>query len=167
MKGFTDKEGRVLSVDIDKNLTLVSVYVPNGGKSEEAYKEKLKFYKLLTAHIKTLEKNKKTVILGGGNLFRGTTFVKELGIKRTTADYVGILGTMQNSLVIRDFLELSGLKTIMSVPFFYTANFRIIYTNATKEKIRGRLDCNFWSPNWCPILYIRYCNNTKSFGNRS
>ena len=51
--------------------------------------------------------------LGGGNLFRGTTFVKELGIKRTTADYVGILGTMQNSLVIRDFLELSGLKTIM------------------------------------------------------
>ena len=65
MKGFTDKEGRVLSVDIDKNITLVSVYVPNGGKSEEAYKEKLKFYKLLTAHIKTLEKNKKTVILGG------------------------------------------------------------------------------------------------------
>ncbi len=56
--------------------------------------------------------------LGGGNLFRGTTFVKELGIKRTTADYVGILGTMQNSLVVRDFLELSGLKTIMSVPFF-------------------------------------------------
>ena len=41
--------------------------------------------------------------LGGGNLFRGTTFVKELGIKRTTADYVGILGTMQNSLVVRDF----------------------------------------------------------------
>ena len=56
--------------------------------------------------------------LGGGNLFRGTTFVKELGIKRTTADYIGILGTMQNSLVMRDFLELSGLKTIMSVPFF-------------------------------------------------
>ena len=27
MKGFTDKEGRVLSVDIDKNITLVSVYV--------------------------------------------------------------------------------------------------------------------------------------------
>ena len=52
MKGFTDKEGRVLSVDIDKNITLVSVYVPNGGKSEEAYKEKLKFYKLLTAHNK-------------------------------------------------------------------------------------------------------------------
>ena len=25
---------------------------------------------------------------------------------------------MQNSLVVRDFLELSGLKTIMSVPFF-------------------------------------------------
>ena len=27
MKGFTDKEGRVLSVDIDKNIPLVSVYV--------------------------------------------------------------------------------------------------------------------------------------------
>ena len=49
--------------------------------------------------------------LGGGNLFRGTTFVKELGIKRTT-DYVGN-GTMQNSLVVRE-----NVKTIMSVPFF-------------------------------------------------
>ena len=50
MKGFTDKEGRVLSVDIDKNLTLVSVYVPKMLKSEEAYKEKLKFYKLSHVH---------------------------------------------------------------------------------------------------------------------
>ena len=42
MKGFTDKEGRFgLCRHRQKQLTLVSVYVPNGGKSDEAYKEKL------------------------------------------------------------------------------------------------------------------------------
>ena len=41
------------------------MYVPNGGKSEEAYKEKLSFFKLLTTYVKALQKEGNKVIIGG------------------------------------------------------------------------------------------------------
>ena len=44
------------------------------------------------------------VIFGGGNICRGKSMVDALGIKRTTADNIGMLATVINSLIIREKL---------------------------------------------------------------
>ena len=59
----------------------------------------------LVLQVKSFMKKNHQVALvcGGGNLFRGADFIHELGTERTTADCIGILGTIQNALVLRDF----------------------------------------------------------------
>ncbi|MDR1000256.1 MAG: UMP kinase [Clostridiales bacterium] len=44
------------------------------------------------------------VVMGGGNLCRGKDWSKD-GMDRVTADYVGMLGTIMNGLVLMDALE--------------------------------------------------------------
>ena len=43
-------------------------------------------------------------IIGGGNFFRGVEGERS-GIDRATADYIGMLGSVQNSRVLRDYFE--------------------------------------------------------------
>ena len=65
MPKWEDNEGRVAQCFLTNNTVIISVYVPNGGKSEEAYKEKLSFFKLLTTYVKALQKEGNKVIIGG------------------------------------------------------------------------------------------------------
>lgn len=44
------------------------------------------------------------ISMGGGNLFRGIDKDAE-GMERPTADYIGMLATLMNSLFLQDFLE--------------------------------------------------------------
>jgi len=66
--------------------------------------------------IKTLREQKIQIalVVGGGNLFRGRDLSGLPGVKRMTADYIGMLGTVQNSLVLRDYLESRGVPAIVS-----------------------------------------------------
>ena len=50
------------------------------------------------------------MIIGAGNLWRGKTG-EELGMDRTTADYMGMLGTVMNGLAMQDGLESIGVHT--------------------------------------------------------
>ncbi|MBO0791074.1 MAG: UMP kinase [Ktedonobacteraceae bacterium] len=50
------------------------------------------------------------VVIGGGNLWRGAD-AAATGIDRGTADYVGMLATVMNSLVMQDALEKLGIVT--------------------------------------------------------
>lgn len=45
-----------------------------------------------------------SVVIGGGNLWRGANGEK-MGMDRTTADHIGMLGTVMNGLTLRDALE--------------------------------------------------------------
>lgn len=50
------------------------------------------------------------IVLGGGNIFRGLSKeAKE--IDRTTADYMGMLATVINSMALQDVLEKAGVFT--------------------------------------------------------
>lgn len=49
------------------------------------------------------------IVIGGGNLFRGTTLTKA-GIGRVTSDYMGMLATLMNALALRDALERADLS---------------------------------------------------------
>lgn len=50
------------------------------------------------------------VVIGGGNIFRGIR-ADDLGMDRVTADYMGMLATVINSLALQGALEKRGLET--------------------------------------------------------
>jgi uridylate kinase len=50
------------------------------------------------------------VVIGGGNIWRGAD-AAATGIDRGTADYVGMLATVMNALVLQDAMEKLGMVT--------------------------------------------------------
>jgi len=50
------------------------------------------------------------LVVGGGNIWRGAD-AASTGIDRATADYVGMLATVMNSLVLQDAMEKLGMDT--------------------------------------------------------
>ena len=52
-----------------------------------------------------------TVVVGGGNIFRGLTTASATGMERATADYMGMLATAINGLALQDALERLGVAT--------------------------------------------------------
>ncbi len=52
-----------------------------------------------------------SLVIGGGNLFRGKELSGKLSIDRATADYIGMLATVQNALVLRDYFESKDIQS--------------------------------------------------------
>ncbi|RAL26320.1 UMP kinase [Thermoflavimicrobium daqui] len=50
------------------------------------------------------------IVVGGGNIWRGISGASK-GIDRATADYMGMLATVMNSLALQDALESIGVPT--------------------------------------------------------
>ena len=48
------------------------------------------------------------VVIGGGNFFRGAE-LSQRGMDRARSDYMGMLGTVMNSLALQDFLKQQGI----------------------------------------------------------
>lgn len=51
-----------------------------------------------------------SLVIGGGNIFRGLA-ASSAGMDRASADYMGMLATVMNSLALQDALETVGVKT--------------------------------------------------------
>ena len=56
------------------------------------------------------------IVIGGGNIIRGDKASQQSGLlRRATADYMGMLGTMVNALALQDSLEhMGGATRVMS-----------------------------------------------------
>jgi uridylate kinase len=50
------------------------------------------------------------LVIGGGNFVRGSV-LKQKGMDRVSADYMGMLGTVINALALQDILERRGMDT--------------------------------------------------------
>jgi len=50
------------------------------------------------------------IVVGGGNIFRGVK-ASASGMDRATADYIGMIATVMNSLTLQDSLERNGVQT--------------------------------------------------------
>lgn len=72
-----------------------------GAKSVEFIAQKIKAVHDLHLQV--------AVVVGGGNLWRGSTGEK-LGMDRTTADHMGMIATVMNALALRDGLERQGVN---------------------------------------------------------
>ena len=59
------------------------------------------------------------IVVGGGNIFRGFS-ASENGMDRSTADYMGMLATVMNSLALQDAIESAGqavrVMTALTIP---------------------------------------------------
>ena len=51
-----------------------------------------------------------SIVVGGGNIFRGVA-ASSYGMERSSADHMGMLATVINSLALQDALEKMGLQT--------------------------------------------------------
>lgn len=68
------------------------------------------FLKRLAAEVAAVRENgaEVAVVIGGGNLFRGAGLARA-GMDRVTADQMGMLATVMNSLALQDALEQIGV----------------------------------------------------------
>ncbi len=51
------------------------------------------------------------MVIGGGNIVRGDSLSRDLGIDRATADYMGMLSTTINAIALQDVLEHHNVHT--------------------------------------------------------
>jgi len=67
--------------------------------------------KYLSNEIKELIENdiEVGIVIGGGNIIRGVTAAKDGLIKRTSGDYMGMLGTVINAVAMQEALEHAGM----------------------------------------------------------
>ncbi|OGO09259.1 MAG: UMP kinase [Chloroflexi bacterium RBG_13_66_10] len=79
------------------------------------------------------------VVIGAGNLWRGREGIKR-GMERATADYMGMIGTMMNSLALMDALERAGVVTrVMSAVEMRAVAEPYIRRRAMRHLEKGRV----------------------------
>lgn len=100
------------------------------------------------------------IVIGGGNLFRGAALTEALGMRRTTADALGMLATVSNALMLADLLEQRGLAcavlSAMPVPLLaHVPSDRYIQRLMSEEKtiiFAGGLGTPFFSTDTCAVV---------------
>jgi uridylate kinase len=79
------------------------------------------------------------VVIGAGNIFRGVAGASK-GMDRTTADNMGMLATVMNSLAMQDALERHGVITrVMSAIPMQSVSEPYIRRRATRHLEKGRV----------------------------
>lgn len=79
------------------------------------------------------------LVIGGGNIFRGLTASSQ-GMDRATADYMGMLATVINSLAMQDALEKRGVETrVLSAIEMREIAEPYIRRRATRHLEKGRV----------------------------
>ncbi len=79
------------------------------------------------------------IVIGGGNIFRGVS-LSAAGMDRTTADHMGMLATVINSLAIQDGLERHGMAArVMSALPIHAVCEDYIRRRAIRHLEKGRV----------------------------
>ena len=79
------------------------------------------------------------IVVGGGNFIRGATFAQAGHINRATADYMGMLATIINSLALQETMEMVGQPTrVMSALGVHSVCEPFIRRRAVRHLEKGR-----------------------------
>lgn len=79
------------------------------------------------------------IVIGGGNIFRGVS-EEAGGMDRSSADYVGMLATIMNSMALQDSLEKAGVYTrVLSAIEVQKVVEPYIRRRATRHLEKGRV----------------------------
>lgn len=80
------------------------------------------------------------IVVGGGNIYRGASGLKQHGIDRATSDYMGMLATVINALALQSALESAGMNSrVMSAISMPTIGEPYIRRRALRHMERGRV----------------------------
>jgi len=79
------------------------------------------------------------IVVGGGNIFRGVK-ATSFGMERTSADHMGMLATVINSLALQDSLEKEGMQTrVQSAISMHEVAEPYILRRALRHLEKGRI----------------------------
>lgn len=79
------------------------------------------------------------VMVGGGNYARGSTLAGH-GVRRVTADHIGMLATLMNALALTDIFESEGIRTrCLSSIFAEQVAEPFVHRLANKHLEKGRV----------------------------
>jgi uridylate kinase len=67
----------------------------------------------LAKQIKQLPEFCFSIVMGGGNFFRGAQQAQELSISPGVSHYVGMLATVMNGLIVQEIFEQAGIETAL------------------------------------------------------
>ena len=107
----------------------------------DAYGINTKVLEFVAAEVKELVKTgvELGLVIGAGNIFRGVAGASK-GMDRTTADNMGMLATVMNSLAMQDALERAGVITrVMSAIPMQSVSEPYIRRRATRHLEKGRV----------------------------
>jgi len=108
---------------------------------EDSYGINTKVLSFVAAEIKEVVKigAELGLVIGAGNIFRGVAGASK-GMDRTTADNMGMLATVMNSLAMQDALEKIGVITrVMSAIPMQSVSEPYIRRRATRHLEKGRV----------------------------
>ena len=101
------------------------------GRTVKAFAQEIKEVKELGCEI--------ALVVGGGNIFRGAV-ASEMGMDRASADTMGMLATIINSLALQDALEKLGVSTrVLSAIEMRQVAEPYIRRRATRHLEKGRV----------------------------
>src|SRR5947207_376895 len=101
------------------------------GKTVKAFAQEIKEVKELGCEL--------ALVIGGGNIFRGA-LASEMGMDRASADTMGMLATVINSLALQDALEKLGVSTrVLSALEIHEVAEPYIRRRATRHLEKGRV----------------------------
>jgi len=101
------------------------------GKTVKAFAEEIKEVKEMGCDL--------AMVVGGGNIFRGAV-ASEIGMDRASADTMGMLATVINSLALQDALEHLGVSTrVLSAIEMRQVAEPYIRRRATRHLEKGRV----------------------------
>jgi len=101
------------------------------GKTVKAFAQEIKEVKDLGCEL--------ALVIGGGNIFRGAV-ASEIGMDRASADTMGMLATVINSLALQDALEKIGVSTrVLSAIEMRQVAEPYIRRRATRHLEKGRV----------------------------
>ena len=77
------------------------------------------------------------IVCGGGNIWRGVTGA-QMGMERSSADYMGMLATVMNGLAVQNALEQLGVQTrLLSIVIFGAGTGSPYFTTDTTAALRA------------------------------
>ncbi|MGE0201244.1 MAG: UMP kinase [Candidatus Melainabacteria bacterium] len=80
------------------------------------------------------------IVVGGGNIFRGISSSSKLGMDRAAADYVGMLATIMNGLILQGVLKKKNVDVrVMSAIGMDRVAEPYIRLRATRHLEKGRI----------------------------
>src|SRR6478609_7222451 len=101
------------------------------GNTVKAFAQEIKEVKELGCEL--------ALVIGGGNIFRGA-IASEIGMDRASADTMGMLATVINSLALQDALEKLGVSTrVLSAIEMRQVAEPYIRRRATRHLEKGRV----------------------------